>query len=332
MSRILRILLAAVLAGHLLVGQGYAQSPGLPTVDHPRYAIILKDLQAFSTQLKAWGSVVGAARTQIETLQKIADGIRDIENLVSGGIRGIAADITAKTGIGDVLSIMKEVQSVYSDAQSLIHDIQALPDQAKRRLEDIGIAAGDVQTFLREGLMYDTMNNLGADYWKAVAKDPVRSLETGSFGVALARSEDYLSPDERGRAWHDYITSLNESERERMGGLIGPQFAAHLADQWFSDMQRRVARSADLKGAANKMLAKIEAPTSAKSSEKDIAADISTLNASTILDLKVRSSLMEDYSKAALTINTAEKERTRLLRELEEGEQAQDSQRAMLRE
>lgn len=310
---------------------------GLPVVDEGRYAQILKDLKSLQDQIKQWSGAIKAANESIQTLGAISDGIRDLKGVISGGVRGLSGEIVSAIGLDDILAPLGDAQGIYNDAsslfgdtQSLIRDIRDLPAEAKRQLDNIGVASSDVKTFLSEGLMYDTFDRLGVDEWKTVAKNPLRALQTGSFGIALSRSEDYLTPAERNQAWSEYISSLDQNEQKAMAGLIGPQFVAHQADQWYQDMEKRSKESLDMRNVANKLEDAVNGPKGKTTTDKDIVSDIVTDNATAALNLKIGVKAMADDNNAAQTIMNAERERTRLKRETNDYESAKQATDAVL--
>ncbi len=159
--------LIIALAASVAVAPSYGQA-GLPVIDKPRYAILLNDIKSLDKTIKSISSVVGAAKSTIDSLGKISDGIRDLQGEIKDGVRGLAGDLSDSIGLTDILGTLQQVQSLYDDTQSLLKEIHSLPDDAKKQLADIGFATNDVKDFLKTGLVYDTFNRLGVDDWKQV--------------------------------------------------------------------------------------------------------------------------------------------------------------------
>ncbi len=164
-----------------------------------------------------------------------------------------------------------------------------------------------------------------------MAKNPIRSLETGAFGTALCRSEDYLTPEEKSSAWNKYFASLSPEEQASASAIIGPQFAAHLAVEWFNDMDKRTKTALDYRDVANKLSKVIDGPVDNKGKppEKAIASDMASAANVDSLRVKIKAQSGMDEDRAASAINAALMQRARLLREKAAIKQAESDARNM---
>lgn len=239
-----------------------------PVFNSARYNSILVQIEKMREQIKEWSEIVGIVKEQIRTLSEVSNAITDLKEVAGGGIQGIIGDFAAQLGLDAIFTVGKESQKLFTDTQNLIRDAQELPEEAKKQIRDLGYSIDDIKDFIRNGLVYDTLTKLGAEEWSMVAKDPINALKNGSLGMAIARSEGYLSEENRSSAWRNFIGGLSEEEKKNLGPLLGGAFATNLAAEWYGKMESRVKKVADLREVGNK-LSKIIEPKKKKKKKGD---------------------------------------------------------------
>jgi hypothetical protein len=310
----------------------------VPTYNSAKYGEFLSEIESLDKQIHSWAQVVGAIRTQIDTLQNVSDAIYHLKDVMRESVRGVAGSIAQQTGIKDVLAPLAEMQKTYTDAMYLYRDLQQLPQEARQQMEQIGFSIKDVQAYLRDGVVYDTFNRLDLEDWQQLGKNPWRAFENGSVGMAIMRSEYYLGEGasggaSRGEAWDRYTAALTPADRDQMGALMGPSYALMAAGEWFDDLGHRVQQAADYRDVANRLAAKI-APTGGVTvaqppDQKTVVEDLQTRNAVGNLNLKATATGMANDGKAQNAVVTAEAARLQALQQADRMERQNDTTDAM---
>ena len=305
----------------------------IPTFNPNKYGSFVSELQSIDKQIKSWAEVVGAIRTQIDTLQNVTNSIYQLKSVIRESVRGVAGSIAQQVGINEVLAPLGELQRTYTDAMYLYRDIKNLPEEARRQMEQIGFSVKDVQNYLRDGVAYDTFSGLGMDDWKQVGKNPWRAFENGTVGMAIMRSEYYLGEGSRGEAWGRYLDGLSPAEKSQMGAVLGPAYALFASGEWFDDMGKRVQQATNYRTVANKLADRIQ-PTGEVSAQpaeaKSVVEDLQTRNAVVNLNVKTEAVGMANDAKAQNAIVTGEAARLEALRQADRLDRQDDAAAAMI--
>lgn len=314
---------------------------GVPVYNDLKYADILKQLRAAQQEIQKWSTTIGTVRAQIDKLNQVSNTIRDLKNVANAGVRGITGQIASAIGVTQILEPMREIsegaRGLYMDGRSLVRDIQGLPDEAKRRIEEIGLSVKDTKEFLTHGVYFDTFHSMGGEEWKAVGSNPWKALKDGSFGRACVDSDVFLSAGARAHAFAQYTGSMSESDKARMATLMGPEYARVAAGLWYDDMGRRTKQVLDLRQISNKLAAAVDTTATAPSvqtpaaNEKGQTAEMATASGVKAYGTKVSAAAAQQRSDFADKWARQAAEATKAMRQVNEMETA-DSEAESLAE
>lgn len=302
---------------------------GVPVYNDLKYADILKQLRAAQQEIQKWSSTIGTVRAQIDKLNQVSNTIRDLKNVANAGVRGITGQIASAIGVTQILEPMREIsegaRGLYLDGRSLMRDIQGLPEEAKRRIEEIGLSVKDTKEFLTSGVYFDTFHSMGGDEWKAVGSNPWKALKDGSFGRACVDSDVYLSAGTRAHAFAQYTAGMSDADKARMAGMMGPAYARVAAGLWFDDMQRRTKQVLDLRAIGNKLTAAVDAtgnPQSAQAAqppnEKSQVSEMATADGVKAFGAKVSAAAAQQQGDFADRWTRQATEATKAMRDVNE--------------
>ncbi len=234
-------LLAAFLISIQIVGPARAQVVS----DMGVQLGIKAQLVSASSQIAKMSDMVKVASNQLQTLQKVADGIRKLESVISGGVQGLLGEAADKLGLKDVFEVGKQLQTTFRDGVQLYQDVRALPDQAKAQLANIGIAVKDLEKYLSEGVVYDVFSGMAVDEWRDVFKNPIDALSNGAVGRAVVTSEAYLDTEDMRREYAERLAHMSPEERARLSGSVGVDMGLLNYGAWAKGMEKRLKRSVD---------------------------------------------------------------------------------------
>lgn len=323
------------------------------------YQAFVENLKQIHDQIKAWSETVGSIKRQIQTLQTVSNGIRDLKGVLAGGVKGITGEVANALGLDDVLVTIKETQDTYTDGMALYRDAKQLPEDAKGYLKDIGLSVQEIKDYVHYGLMYETFSNLGVEQWKAVAKTPIEALKTGAFGRAIEQSDSYLDGPSQRAAFAAYYNKLSPEEKKHADASLGTDYAAFLTAQWFTDMESRVKRTADFNKVSNSISALVEGEDKTKilgnigsgsgkpanngsqdpdaekkrteAAARDIQSETEKWNAATALNVKINANASIDNANAYRTLLQQKQSANQSKHEMDQQEQAELEAQSMTR-
>jgi len=244
-------LLASILALGVTTS-GY--SAGVLTIDLPMFAAALEQISKASALVAKMSEAVGAARDQLKTLQDVSNGIRDLKNVLKGGVQGILGDASDQLGLNAVFTVGKSFQNLVTDGMNLYKDAKSLPDEAKKQLKDIGLAVEDVEEYLATGLVYDAFSGLQIDEWRQIAKDPIEAFANGAVGRTIVRTEAYLDTEELRKQYADKLAEMSPEERAKLTKSAGVDMAILNFASWATKLDERIAKSLNYSLVADKLL------------------------------------------------------------------------------
>ncbi len=228
-------------------------APAQVVTDPGVTAGISAQLAQGSTQIASLSQLVTAAKTQLDTLSKVSEGIRNLENVVKGGVQGLLGDAADKLGLKDVFTIGKQLQSTFTDGMQLYKDVKSLPEDAKQQLKGIGLAVEDLEQYLSTGLVYDAFQGMDIADWQKVFKNPMDALAQGALGRACNATEAYTDTETMRRQYADRLAAMTPEERASMSGSVGFDMAFLNATAWAKKMDERVTKSLNFSILADKV-------------------------------------------------------------------------------
>jgi hypothetical protein len=244
--------LIAFLALSLMVRPALAT--GIPTIDIPNFSALVAQIGQLDSQIQWMSSVVGAARDQIQMLQKVSDGIRNLKRVIGGGVQGIMGSAADAVGLKDVFAVGKELQTTFTDGMNLYRDVHQLPQEAKQQWENIGLSVKDVQDYLATGVVYDVFQGMDLSDWQRTFKNPIDAFEHGAVGRAVDASDAYLDTEQMRQAYLQKLQSLTPQEQAQLSGDIGVNMALLNLGDWAKGLERRLAKSIDYSVVADKII------------------------------------------------------------------------------
>jgi hypothetical protein len=280
-----------------------------------------------SEQIARMSELVGAAKEQLQTLQKVSDGIRNLQNVVQGGVQGLMGDAADKLGLKDVFMVGKQLQATATDGIQLYNDVRALPDEAKRQLKGIGVAVDDLQKYLADGVVYDVFQGMAVDDWKQVVQHPMDALAQGALGRAVDRTSAYANTDELRRQYAEELAKMTPEERAATSGSLGVDMTFLNFANWSNEMEKRAKKTIDFSILAEKMT---EAAAGKGKDGPTVVEAQAALNASTIANMKLQIESADQRNKAADITNQQLMSQSILERDRSDRESVRDATAASL--
>jgi hypothetical protein len=247
-------LLIGILAVQLAATPVYAT--GWPTIDVLNWSALVEQIGKIDQQIQWMGSVVGAARDQIQMLQKVSDGIRNLKRVIGGGVQGIMGTTADALGLKDVFMVGKELQTTFTDGMNLYRDVRALPVEAQQQWEQIGLSVKDVKDYLSSGVVYDVFQGMDLADWQRTFKNPIDAFEHGAVGRAVDCSDAYLDTSQMREAYLKKVSNLTPAEQAQLSGDVGVNMALLNLGDWAKGLEKRLAKAVDYQVVADKIITK----------------------------------------------------------------------------
>ena len=247
-------LLIGILAVQLAATPVYAT--GWPTIDVLNWSALVEQIGKIDQQIQWMGSVVGAARDQIQMLQKVSDGIRNLKRVIGGGVQGIMGTTADALGLKDVFMVGKELQTTFTDGMNLYRDVRALPVEAQQQWEQIGLSVKDVKDYLSSGVVYDVFQGMDLADWRRTFKNPIDAFEHGAVGRAVDCSDAYLDTSQMREAYLKKVSNLTPAEQAQLSGDVGVNMALLNLGDWAKGLEKRLAKAVDYQVVADKIITK----------------------------------------------------------------------------
>ncbi|MDD2765267.1 MAG: hypothetical protein PHE83_14985 [Opitutaceae bacterium] len=321
-----RLLIGILIVG-LVAPPAYAS--GIPTIDAPNLAALVEQIKQFDSQIQWMSSVVGAARDQIQMLQKVSNGIYNLKRVIGGGVQGIMGSAADAVGLKDVFAVGKELQTTFTDGMNLYRDVRELPVEAQQQWENIGLSVKDLKQYLSTGVVYDVFQGMDLPDWERTFKHPIDAFEHGAVGRAVDCSDAYLDTTQMRQAYLEKIQNLTPDERARLSGDIGVNSALLNLGDWGKGMERRLAKAVDYQVVADKIITKKPDDPNAGTAE-NLVDQALRQNALAAAQLKAQADAMRFQTEAQEHGNLQLGQQTVIMRERQARQQREETADAMV--
>lgn len=281
-------ILVLLLSWSLITGTARAE---LLDFDIPQLAAVLQNIMKVHESIKKMSEVVGAAKEQIQTMQQVSSGIRNLKKVLAGGVQGILGEVGQSMGLNEVFAVGKELQATVTDGMSLYRSVKELPQEAKNQLQQIGVSVADVQEYLASGLVYDAFQGMGVDQWKQVVKDPMNAFATGAVGRACTTSENYIDTTEMRKAYAEKLKNMTPEEQANMSSSIGLNMAMLNLAEWGKEMDKRIGKSLNYSMVGDKLL-------KVTGNQEDLLGTMKVSNAAQTTQVKIAADTLKDTNEA----------------------------------
>jgi hypothetical protein len=245
-----------------------ATGAGLPTFDPLRYASTTRQIVVFTEKVKQFEAIIQATKQQMEMLSNLNSAIVSVRGMSPGGVQGglgIGSSGVSSLFGSTALEDFNAIGGIARDASSLVHDINALSDQAKHALASVGLNTNQLSSFLTTGVHYDTMATLDVDDWKS-ALNPFanQTFNSTSLGVAAHMGAQQSGTDVR-PLYAQAVISLSPADKVRLSAHIGIGLASLDVTAWVGNTNGRNQRFLQLQNVNNGLLKNLAAPQSLSS-------------------------------------------------------------------